>query len=318
MNNLHSKEILEDVATQLQFSSPAYVEKDCYLTHALHAISTIDNENFKLIFAGGTCLAKAYRIIGRMSEDIDFKITLSDLMLHANKSLLRKKISEFKQEIFNALANFGFIVHPEKIRSRDNNSYTNIVLDHSSFFENTVSLRPHLMLEFTLSKLRIAPIILPVQSFVHDVLNGFNSEKSKELACVSLVETAAEKWVAVTRRIAAIERGHDTTDETLVRHLYDLYAINKKINLSEEFFNLVYETIERDRIKFKRHHEYIENPISEITFTLEFLNKNSVWSQYFNDFVLAMTYDKKVVSYNECYMNLKNITDRILRSEKNE
>ena len=43
--------------------------------------------------------------------------------------------------------------------------------------------------------------------------------------CVSLDETAIEKWVGLTRRIVAIKRGYHPDDETLIRHVYDLNAI---------------------------------------------------------------------------------------------
>jgi predicted nucleotidyltransferase component of viral defense system len=53
---------------------PVPVEKDWYITRALAAISAIDSAPFLLVFAGGTVLARAYKITRRMSEDVDFKI----------------------------------------------------------------------------------------------------------------------------------------------------------------------------------------------------------------------------------------------------
>jgi predicted nucleotidyltransferase component of viral defense system len=54
--------------------SEAVIEKDYYVTQAIHALSGIENEYFRLVFSGGTCLAKAHKIVKRMSEDVDFKI----------------------------------------------------------------------------------------------------------------------------------------------------------------------------------------------------------------------------------------------------
>ena len=48
------------------------IEKDYYVTQVIHALSGIENDFFRLIFAGGTCLAKAHKIVKRMSEDVDF------------------------------------------------------------------------------------------------------------------------------------------------------------------------------------------------------------------------------------------------------
>lgn len=58
--------------------------------------------------------------------------------------------------------------------------------------------------------------------------------------CISIDETAIEKWVGLTRRIMAIERGREDDDKTLIRHVYDLNAINEanKINSSFNEINL--------------------------------------------------------------------------------
>ena len=42
----------------------------------VHPLSNIENEYFRLIFCGGTCLAKAHKLVQRMSEDVDFKVQL--------------------------------------------------------------------------------------------------------------------------------------------------------------------------------------------------------------------------------------------------
>ncbi|MEE4149858.1 nucleotidyl transferase AbiEii/AbiGii toxin family protein [Pseudomonas viridiflava] len=78
-------------------SMPAAVaEKDQHITDALHALSQIQITHSanqvnrkkgdskpqtvdvatRMVFAGGTCLSKAYGLIERMSEDIDIKVVL--------------------------------------------------------------------------------------------------------------------------------------------------------------------------------------------------------------------------------------------------
>jgi predicted nucleotidyltransferase component of viral defense system len=43
------------------------VEKDYYVTQVIHMLSGLENEYFRLVFCGGTCLAKAHKIVKRMS-----------------------------------------------------------------------------------------------------------------------------------------------------------------------------------------------------------------------------------------------------------
>src|SRR5574344_555163 len=60
------REISEELAI-----APSFIEKDWYATQALKIIS---QQSTKFIFSGGTCLSKAYDLIERFSEDLDFKI----------------------------------------------------------------------------------------------------------------------------------------------------------------------------------------------------------------------------------------------------
>jgi hypothetical protein len=48
---------------------PAIIEKDYYVTEALRVIA--DNAGDKIIFKGGTSLAKGWNLIQRFSEDVD-------------------------------------------------------------------------------------------------------------------------------------------------------------------------------------------------------------------------------------------------------
>jgi predicted nucleotidyltransferase component of viral defense system len=73
---LNKKDLIELISVTRQHINlnDAVIEKDYYVTQVIHVISDVENEYFRLVFCGGTCLAKAHRIVNRMSEDVDFKI----------------------------------------------------------------------------------------------------------------------------------------------------------------------------------------------------------------------------------------------------
>ena len=74
---LNDKPTLQDlleVQEHLGLPSPALVEKDWYVVKAISAIARINAKPLQLVLSGGTALSRAYRLIGRMSEDIDLKI----------------------------------------------------------------------------------------------------------------------------------------------------------------------------------------------------------------------------------------------------
>jgi len=77
-------------------------------------------KDVQLIFCGGTCLSKAYGLIGRMSEDIDFKVVLPTGISRSQKS---RMLSHFKKHLIAVLASEGFVVPQDKVLARDENSY---------------------------------------------------------------------------------------------------------------------------------------------------------------------------------------------------
>lgn len=46
------------------------IEKDYYVTQVIHALSNIENKYFRLVFCGGTCLAKAHKVVQRNIESL--------------------------------------------------------------------------------------------------------------------------------------------------------------------------------------------------------------------------------------------------------
>jgi len=93
------KELVLVTAEKLHIKYPFIIEKDYYVTHVIHALSGIENEYFRLIFSGGTCLAKAHKLVKRMSEDVDFKIQLKNTGETFSKNRLLKELKKFRTQI---------------------------------------------------------------------------------------------------------------------------------------------------------------------------------------------------------------------------
>jgi len=70
--------LFADVADTLGIAYPAIVEKDYYAVQLLKLLAGLDTPGYILVFAGGTCLAKAHQNTYRMSEDIDIKFVPND------------------------------------------------------------------------------------------------------------------------------------------------------------------------------------------------------------------------------------------------
>jgi predicted nucleotidyltransferase component of viral defense system len=103
------------------FARPAPIEKDWHILRAMRAIIGVDTGPFRLVFAGGTCLARAHKVVYRMSEDVDFKITPADGS-PVSKSKRRKDLGNLRDRITESLRATGFPI--DQSRSRDDNRYT--------------------------------------------------------------------------------------------------------------------------------------------------------------------------------------------------
>lgn len=68
-----SSEVLQELAEEPAIN-PAFLEKDWYATQALRILQGLNTSAFTCVFFGGTCLSKAYGLIKRFSEDLDFRV----------------------------------------------------------------------------------------------------------------------------------------------------------------------------------------------------------------------------------------------------
>lgn len=281
------------------------IEKDYYVTQVIHLLSTVENEYFRLIFCGGTCLAKAHKLVNRMSEDVDFKIQLKD-GYQLTRSRLIKELKAFREQIKSSL-NIPDISISDSV-ARNEGKYQRVILSYPQLFPVNQALRPDMMLEFTYSNIRCPIDNCQIKTIIEDYVEAITLFDPPETKCVSIIETAAEKWVALTRRIMAIERGYESDDKTLIRHVYDLCAI-KDINQVDT--SLVNEIIEQDKNVFKNQHvEYMQDPDQEIRKSLNLLKSSKLWEERYHDFMETMVYDlDDSLTYKDSVERLEQIYD---------
>jgi Nucleotidyl transferase AbiEii toxin, Type IV TA system len=87
--------------------SVALVEKDLRVVRAIAALAVIDAASFGLVFGGGTALARAHRLVRRMSEDVDFKI-VPLAASPVSRSALRRQLERLRHSVSAALRAAGF------------------------------------------------------------------------------------------------------------------------------------------------------------------------------------------------------------------
>ena len=285
-----AQELLE-VQQFFELPSIQLVDKDWHIVRAMQAVSQVDTGPFRLIFAGGTCLARAHKLVRRMSEDVDFKVVLSDVAaMSGNK--LRHELGALRNRITGSLQAAGFAINAENsahIRSRDANRYTVYNLITEPFDQTTAELRPTLQIELNFAKLRLPSINRSVTSFTAEAFG--RPAEITAIACASVTETAAEKLVSLTRRTAMELAGVSRApDPTLVRHIYDLHVIGAEID-HPTFINLVREISTQDAEEFgQQHPAYRDDITRETRKALKFLIEDPKIRERYAAFVAAMVY----------------------------
>ena len=215
-----------EVQAFFRLPSVGLVEKDLHVVRAIAALAATDAEPFSLVFGGGTALARAHRIIRRMSEDVDFKIVPRP-PAPVSRSGLRRQLERLRAHVSAALKDAGFVFDPADravVWARDEGRYAVWQLPYRSDSGAGEGLRPAIKVELNYVPLRRPTLVLPISSFVSEALK--RAPEVPQFACVGIVETAAEKLVSLTRRTAMEMAGASRDpDPTLVRHIYDLHMM---------------------------------------------------------------------------------------------
>jgi Nucleotidyl transferase AbiEii toxin, Type IV TA system len=110
---LSDESLREFLEVQAHFRLPrvALVEKDLYVVRAIVALTAADAAPFDLVFGGGTALARAHRVVRRMSEDVDFKV-VPRAAAPVSRSGLRRQLDHLRKRVSAALLDGGFVFDP--------------------------------------------------------------------------------------------------------------------------------------------------------------------------------------------------------------
>jgi hypothetical protein len=218
------------------------VEKDWYVVKALTALADLEHEGIRLCFGGGTSLSRAYGLIARFSEDIDFKV------LFDGDSIPRPRRSSFRAAVLGCMQEAGFAPKGE-VLVQNESRFFRATFDYSRTAALVDGLRPHLKLEVTLERPVLPAIARPIQSFVS---RGRKADPEvTSIMCVDPVETAAEKLSALTWRVIARDRTAENDDPSIVRHIHDLAALEAKIITSPDFARLSRAAVAKDERRDK-------------------------------------------------------------------
>ncbi|WP_374638680.1 nucleotidyl transferase AbiEii/AbiGii toxin family protein [Agrobacterium salinitolerans] len=221
MSDKPDLQTLLEVQDYFALPSTALVEKDWFVVRALAAIHDVEVDGLTLAFGGGTALGRAYRLLERMSEDIDLRIVGENAGERGSLKRMRRAVSKRLQDA-------GFTVEGH-VRVLQNGSYVRYDLPYEPIAKGEGVLRPEIKIEIAAFPICTAPELCSVTSFVGEATG--RPAEANDVKCVRLVETAADKFVALGRRAGFAFAGHEPLDHTLVRHVYDISRMDGTYDL---------------------------------------------------------------------------------------
>ena len=292
---------LLEVQEHFGLPSAALVEKDFRVVQALAAINTIDTAPLRLVFGGGTALSRAHRCTRRMSEDIDLRIVSDEEPSRAGLRRLRDALTE-------SLLAAGFRFDPNNPAHRESGNqsrYTIYRLPYDPLLRGEGPLRPEIQIEVSVWPLRNQAIDLPVRSFVAEAFQ--RPPEIANIACVSIAETAADKFVALTRRAGAELADPDRErDNTLVRHIYDLHVARDRYD-PVEVASLLPTIMLADADAYgNQFPAYRANPMAETLRAIDGLLNDPTYMQRYDEFLRNMVYGNRA-DYAACLVTLKEL-----------
>lgn len=216
-------------ASKMSGTTEEFVEKDYYATMFLHLLSEKLPE---AVFKGGTSLAKCHKVIKRFSEDID--IAFCDIVSQGKRKKIKECITEIAIELGMLIPNL------EKTRSR--RDYNKYILQYESVIEHAgLIVLPQVIAEISYTTPAFPTELLSVQTMMEECFANvapadfFETYGLRlfEMQVQSLARTLADKIFAICDYYILGK------DMRYSRHLYDIHKLMSKVELNEEFCELV-------------------------------------------------------------------------------
>lgn len=315
--------IFNAIATE-KGMTPFAVEKDWWVSRTLEIIFQMDIAQH-LVFKGGTSLSKAWKLINRLSEDIDLAIDKEFFGLTGDlgknqRDKLRKvagayTTGTFFGELKQAFEAKGFIdLDFVIIEAKDSDQDPRVL---EIYYQNIIPadteyILPRVQIEVSCRSLREPFTIQTFGSLVDEFYVGKDFVKPLfEVPTVNPERTFLEKLFLLH------EEFHRPADkrrvDRLSRHLYDIYQLTKAGIAAKAIIDKeLYETIVAHRYKFSRVGDVDYN--NHNPKTLNPIPPEEVISDWESDYVKMkedMIYEESKPSFKDLINNLKGLISQL-------
>lgn len=221
------KQLIEQVA-DVSSKLPEFVEKDYYSILLLKQIVCRRDD---VVFKGGTCLSKCFKVINRFSEDIDISLNVEHLSIGQRKKLVHDDMNNSISDIKLLLSN------SDNIRSR--RWFNRYICAYDTFFRSS-NITNNVILELATQSPSDLFEIKECQTFIGEYLDSIGQHD----LCV---EYGLEKFPVKVQKLERtfVDKVYAICDYQISkkltrnsRHIYDLYKILPLIKLDLSLVDL--------------------------------------------------------------------------------
>ena len=292
---------------------PIYIEKDYWVTFALHTIFH-DVVGYETVFKGGTALSKCFGIIERFSEDIDL-VVLQNESDSGNK--LKSKLKKITDVVSKKLEEIEIDKITTKLGMIRKIAYKYPKITTGIFGQ----VRDVIIVEATWLG-RYEPYYKQqISSYIYEMMKEANQlELAKEYGMLPFEvqvllgnRTICEKIMSLVRFSYGENPIEDLQNK--IRHTYDIHQLLKETEVkdffnSTEFDEMLLLVAQDDVASFKTDNSWLEKHPKD---ALIFSDTENVWNElkgtYNNEFS-NLVYGKLPID-TEVLKTLKDISNRL-------
>ena len=232
---------------------PAIIEKDYYVSETLRIIAATSAD--KVIFKGGTSLAKGWNLIQRFSEDIDIFLDPAAFQPALSKRAIDRELKKLR----DAIAQHPALSFVEAESKTIGGFGRNDRFAYVQRFGGPGELVNRVLLEAGAASGREPSVIVEMRSYLSQFLAetrnslGAEDEGPFSLRLLHFRRTFVEKMFAIHGKVELLKRDQQPLG-SYARHYYDLF----QLSLQEEVLNMLrspeYAAIKKDYDEISRAH----------------------------------------------------------------
>ncbi len=232
---------------------PAIIEKDYYVTEALRVIATTSSD--KIIFKGGTSLAKGWNLIQRFSEDIDIFLDPTAFQPALGKNAIDRELKKLR----DAVGQHPALTFVEAESQTIGGFGRNDRFSYPQLFGGPGEVANRVLLEAGTASGREPSVIVELRSYLGQYLAekkqslGAEDEVPFSLRLLHFRRTFVEKMFAIHSEVELLKRNKQPLG-SYARHYYDLFQLSGHSEVETMLGSTEYAAIKSHYDRISRAH----------------------------------------------------------------